>query len=274
MTEVSPEYRAARATLLDALTALSDHSESLILVGAQAIYMNIGDEGAGIPGSITTTDGDLAINAEVLTAQPEMSPSLLEAGFTEGGQPGSWKSPSGIMVDLMVCPHQSNNIKPGARAAKLPPHGNKIARITGGLEPALVDHQVNLLLSLTPGDDRQVELKVAGPAALIVAKLIKLHERISARKLERIKGKDVTDIYRLLYTVDVETLQAGLESHQLNPEAKATSTRAGQFLRADTQTPSATSVLRRLIDEETGSNQVTLGSWDALVTELLDIWPQ
>jgi len=39
----APEYVAARRILLDALDALHDHIDSLILVGAQAVYLHTGD---------------------------------------------------------------------------------------------------------------------------------------------------------------------------------------------------------------------------------------
>ena len=38
-----PEYVAARRVLLDALEALGPHRKAVILVGAQAIYLHIGE---------------------------------------------------------------------------------------------------------------------------------------------------------------------------------------------------------------------------------------
>jgi hypothetical protein len=37
-----PEYVKARRVLLDALAALAPHSEAVVLVGAQAIYLQTG----------------------------------------------------------------------------------------------------------------------------------------------------------------------------------------------------------------------------------------
>lgn len=49
MPEVAPEYIAARRVLLDALTALEDHLDNLILVGAQAVYHHTKPEQPGPP---------------------------------------------------------------------------------------------------------------------------------------------------------------------------------------------------------------------------------
>lgn len=58
----------ARRVLLDALTALEDHLDNLILVGAQAVYT--GDADLTVP--LLTTDADLAINARELAEVPEI----------------------------------------------------------------------------------------------------------------------------------------------------------------------------------------------------------
>lgn len=67
MTGEAEEYVAARSALLDALTALQPHLDALVLVGAQAIYVRVGDADIAVPGS--TTDGDL-------TASRPRRPSL------------------------------------------------------------------------------------------------------------------------------------------------------------------------------------------------------
>jgi hypothetical protein len=38
-----PEYIAARRVLLDALEALGAHRKAVVLVGAQAIYLHVGE---------------------------------------------------------------------------------------------------------------------------------------------------------------------------------------------------------------------------------------
>lgn len=56
----TPEYVAARHVLLDALDALHDHLDNLILVGAQAVYFHAGEGSLNVPPM--TTDADLALN--------------------------------------------------------------------------------------------------------------------------------------------------------------------------------------------------------------------
>ena len=62
--EHDPEYVAARRVLLDALDALGMHRKAVVLVGAQANCLRVG------PGDMAvapfTTDGDLALNPDVL----------------------------------------------------------------------------------------------------------------------------------------------------------------------------------------------------------------
>ena len=50
-----PRYVAARRGLLDALEALADHRDSIIVVGAQAVYLRFG--GSLPDSSADTTDG-------------------------------------------------------------------------------------------------------------------------------------------------------------------------------------------------------------------------
>src|SRR5437867_1521050 len=60
----------------------------------------------------------------------------------------------------------------GRRAARLGEHGSRVGRRARGLEGALVDHQLVRLGSLEPERDRRAfTVRLAGPSALLVAKL-------------------------------------------------------------------------------------------------------
>lgn len=65
-----PEYVAARGVLLDALTALGGHRDSLNLVGAQAVYHHAGSADLNVP--LMTIDADLAIDVAGLADVPEL----------------------------------------------------------------------------------------------------------------------------------------------------------------------------------------------------------
>jgi len=69
-----------------------------------------------------------------------------------------------------------------ARNSGVPPHSKLALRRAAGLEAAIIDYAIIEIRALDPADHRVFPVKVAGPAALLVAKLHKLGERdIDAR---------------------------------------------------------------------------------------------
>src|SRR5215210_2872737 len=93
----------ARTALLDALDALAEQREALVLIGAQAIYLHTG--AAPVALAEATKDTDLAVDPRVLNNDPLLEEAMQRAGFHRNltdPQPGSWLSPRGIPVDLMV----------------------------------------------------------------------------------------------------------------------------------------------------------------------------
>ena len=196
---------SARSALLDALEALADQREALVLVGAQAIYLHTG--AAPVALAEATKDTDLAVDPRALDDEPLLEEAMRRAGFhpnlTEP-QPGSWLSPRGIPVDLLVPAAVAG--EGGRRGARIPPHGRHATRRARGLEAAVVDHAPMNVTALDPDDTRSAEIEVAGPAALLVAKLHKLGERRDTP--ERLLDKDAHDIYRLLVGADTTMLAA------------------------------------------------------------------
>jgi Nucleotidyltransferase len=196
-----PLYALAREVLLDALEALGPHRRSLILVGAQAIYVHTGD--ADLAVAPFTTDADFVVDPGALAAQPILGDTLRASGFAAGDQPGEWAK-DGIRVDLMVPEAVGGG---GRRGARLGPHGNQAARKARGLEGALVDNEAHEVASFRP-DGRHLDVLVAGPAALLVSKLHKLSERVD--EPGRVKDKDALDILRLLRGIPLDELVRGL----------------------------------------------------------------
>ena len=191
---------AARSALLDALTALAAHREALVLIGAQAIYLHT-DAGA-VALAEMTKDSDLAVDPRELHDAPLLDDAMQQAGFrldTRHPQPGSWISPGGIPVDLMVPTALAGDR--GRRGARIPPHSIHATRRTNGLEAAVVDHAPMTIAALDPADPRQATINVAGPAALLISKLHKLGER--SNDPSRLLDKDAHDIYRLLVASDL-----------------------------------------------------------------------
>jgi hypothetical protein len=267
MTEVAPEYVAARRTLLDALDALVAHRDSLILIGAQAVYLHTGSRGTNVPPM--TTDADLALDAELLADNPEIATTMQAAGF-KSGQPGHWEDAQGIGVDLMVAPHQSNRASPKARSARLAPHANSVARIGPGLAAALSDNSPRLITALSASDTRQHEIRVAGPAALLVAKTIKIDDRLadaSQGQSQRVVDKDALDILRLLQACSTTQLTAGLVSHETGSVAHADIGRCLTILRERAVEPDHD--LPALATRASGDDPTTAASFAVLARELL-----
>lgn len=263
---IPEEYIAARSVLLDGLEALSEHLDHVILIGAQAIYLWAGEGNFSV--SVMTTDADLALNAADLSPNPLIHDALKRNGFVSNpnGNPGQWVGPTGVALDLMVSQHQSSG---GRRAAKIPPHDKATARLGRGLAPALVDFEEKTVCALGQADDRTAHVKVAGPAALIVAKCIKLKERLADKnnnKHDRVKPKDALDILRLLQAIDLDRIAAGFSLHGAETVAAQESAEALKFL--VTHSASETHDLPRLAQEATGGDELVALSFTVLVKEL------
>ncbi|NLH69694.1 MAG: hypothetical protein GX454_05890 [Brooklawnia sp.] len=266
--DVAAEYVAARRVLLDALEALTDHLPNLILVGAQAVYHHTGDADLNVP--VMTTDADLAIDTRGLADIPEIGAVLRLAGFTPGPNPGHWVATGDVAVDLMVVPHQAGTAKASARAARLAPHEKLTARIARGLEPALVDHERVTIHALEPSDARTFDLAIAGPAALLVAKTIKISERLeqSDRQPDRLKQKDALDAFRLLQAVDTADLVLGLAKHRREPNASTVADEALDILRVHASSPRGRIAL--LASSAAGGDPTIAPAFAALCNDLLE----
>lgn len=208
-----PLYVAARRALLDALGALREHLDSIVLVGAQAVYVHAGE--ADIAVAPFTMDGDLALDPRQLASRPLLEVALRDANFqAESGKIGVWNAtvqvngvPRIVPIDLLVPESLAGS---GRRAARIPPHAQTAARKVSGLEGVLVDRNVSVIGALDAGDDRQFELAVAGPSALLVAKVHKMLDRVGTT--DRLSDKDALDVYRLLQAVPTDALAVRFEA--------------------------------------------------------------
>ena len=216
MIDAAPEYVAARTVLLDVLEALGSQRQAIIVVGAQAIYMHTED--GGITGFAPyTTDADLALAPSKLADKPLIEKLLKDANFEQKGDPGIWwktividGTPTDVEVDIMVPEHFAP--AGGRRSVRLPPHDKMIARKAIGLEGSILDHDLMEVAALDGTDSRQFAIRVAGPAALIVAKVYKLRDRLADGKLDRIADKDAAAVYRLMLAVPLREFL-----HRLRP---------------------------------------------------------
>lgn len=118
----------------------------------------------------------------------------------------------------------------GRRGARIPPHGKRSVRRAVGLEAAVVDRAPMEVMALAADDRRRCTVAVAGPTALLVAKLYKLHER-STKNPDRLADKDAHDVYRLFVAVGLETFVSGVARLQDDPLSSLVTEQALGFLR-------------------------------------------
>jgi len=195
-----------RRALLDALDALEGQRDALVVIGAQALYFHTGS--APVAMSEETKDADIGIDRTKLREDPRIEAALEDAGFhrdLKSPQPGTWINTDGIPVDLMVPEAMAGEAGSNRRGARIPPHDKGAMRRAIGLEGTVVDNAVEEVRSLEPGDERAFSVRMAGPGALLVAKLHKVGER-SAQDDKRLRDKDAHDLYRLLVAVDTQDL--------------------------------------------------------------------
>lgn len=178
----------------------------MVVAGAQAIYLHAGP--GSLPVADYTTDGDLALDPTLLVDAPTLGELMERAGFDlavlQGApEPGIWEIPATIdgvdakiAVDLIV----PTGVAPpgGTRGARLHSHGKRAARKAVGLEAALVDNEPMKIEALDAGDQRTTQAKVAGVAALLVAKTHKLNDRVKSGRDDRLDDKDASDVVRLM----------------------------------------------------------------------------
>lgn len=220
-------YVEARRALLDALEALRQHARAVILIGAQAIYLHTGD--ADLAVAVRTKDGDLVIDPRMLSGQPTIEAAMLSAGFRLGANPGVWTAAStSAQVDLLV--PDGLAFGTGRRDARIPGHGASSTRRVVGLEPSIVDSEERMLTALDPRDRRTIQVRVAGPAALLVAKLHKVGERRATP--DRLLDKDALDIHRILVALPTATLAIAIRG-LLADQLSATVTREALAYLAD-----------------------------------------
>lgn len=223
----------ARQVLLDAIEALGAHRDAIVLVGAQAVYLHVGD--ADLAVAPYTTDGDLVLDPAALGEIPPLERALLDAGFLPKKadsvgiwityRPSSHSRKTEVAIDLLV----PEGVSPGKgrRAARLAGHDARAARKVVGLEGALVDNDRMKLGALAEGDDRVFEVRVAGPAALLVAKLLKIRDR---RETARLSDKDALDLVRILRGVETADLGKRMRRLLLDPRSETVAREALHLL--------------------------------------------
>jgi len=178
-----------------------------------------------------TTDADLALDPDLLAKIPPLERALEAAGFYGSSSAiGVWKTRRRTStlrdIDVQVEVLVPTSVSPGSgrRAARLQGHSVNAARKVDGLEGVLVDLAEHDIASLEPAvDPRVIRAKVAGPGALLVAKMFKIHER---RGSARANDKDALDVLRILQGTPTEDLALRLTSILGDSRSATTGVRA------------------------------------------------
>lgn len=216
----------ARRALLDALDVLQPHLDSLILVGAQAVYLHTNH--IELPLAPATTDSDIIFDTRSLADFPEIGGMLRQAGYQENvgadSQPGRWISAEGVPLDLFQ-PSKLSGRKAGSRGAHIHPHEKNILRIAKGLDCVLVDNSLAEIVSFEKSDSRKFKMHVAGAASLLIAKTFKILDRADDGG-KRLANKDAHDVYRLLVSREKKEIATSLV-HLLNNQISADEARVG-----------------------------------------------
>jgi hypothetical protein len=214
MADYDPLYVGARSVLLDALDALGSQRDAIVVVGAQAVYMQTGDGDIAV--APYTIDADLALAPDDLADDPLLEELMRAADFSLNiQQPGSWHKTvmvGGMNVDIPVDIMVPDGFAPpgGTRSVRIEPHDRMAARKAVGLEGAVLDFDKMEVAALDQADSRAFSVRVAGPAALIVAKMHKINDRLIVGKPDRIANKDAADVYRIIQAFPVKEVVARL----------------------------------------------------------------
>ncbi|OLT19918.1 hypothetical protein BJF78_10125 [Pseudonocardia sp. CNS-139] len=221
----------AREVLLDSLDALVEHASAITVVGAQAIYLRSADVDLTV--ATFTSDADFSVDPDLLESEPLLQQAMTAAGFMRKDRwPGQWyasrrvgSTTADIGVDLLV--PMSVAGRPGKRGVDIPPHDKRAAGKADGLEAALLDADVMDIATLRPvGTEghRVRSARVAGPAALLVAKAHKIAER--REQLRPLENKDSGDVVRLMMATDPDDVASRFQA-LLKNERTAMATAAG-----------------------------------------------
>jgi hypothetical protein len=260
-----------RAALLDALDALEAQLDALVVIGAQALFLHTGDVDVALPAE--TKDADIGVDGNRLQDDPQIEQAIEAAGFRKDlmrPQPGRWLAPDGIPVDLMIPEAMAGPAAANRRGARIPPHHRGAIRRVEGLEGAVVDNAPMEIRALDPADRRVRRVRVAGPGALLVAKLHKIGERNDDGG-SRLVDKDAHDLYRLLVAVDTAELAATVSRLLGDRFSAAATERALAYLEElFAAGPTATgSAMAGRAEEGVGEPAIVAASVSALAADLV-----
>ena len=228
----------SRRLLITTIVALGEHANAMTVVGAHAVHVWVQKKWGPVDME-STRDGDLAVNPVLIAEDPKIMQIMAEIGLEPARpeRPGiygyvnerglSWEQRT--TVDLLV-PETYAGSK--GRSARIP--GQKSATTRAyGLELAIHDRTL-IRISTTDGEpEMSVEVNVAGPAALLIAKAHKVSERLADvdKRPDRLRPKDSGDIALLMMVTDGAEMAKTMTRHVAEtPEIRGVVQDGAQYL--------------------------------------------
>jgi hypothetical protein len=228
----------SRRLLIATIETLGSHADAMTVVGAHAVHVWVQKKWGPIDME-STRDGDLAVNPRFIAEVPKLMELMAEIGLepvhperpgiyglvSERGLP--WEQRT--TVDLLV-PELYAGAK--GRSARIRGQGRAATRAYG-LEMAIHDRS---LITITTSDDLpqlSVDVHVAGPAALLVAKAHKVSERLAeaGKRPDRLRPKDSGDIALLMMVTEGVDMAATMMRNVIEfPEIRAVVEEGAQYL--------------------------------------------
>lgn len=218
---------ASRRLLIDAINALEEFGRSATVVGAHAVHVWV-EQAWGPVEMEATRDGDVAINPVLVAESPKLVELMRGIGAVPAmpDRPGVYGYASEsdlpfaerVTVDLIVPEAYAG---PGRRAARIPGQHHAASRARG-LELALWDRHLRAL-STVDDPAASTDAYIAGPAALLIAKAHKVHERALQvhNRPDRLRPKDSGDVALLMMVSSPSDVADTLGKHvQDHPEIR------------------------------------------------------
>ena len=237
MTSAEPvgEFEWSRRAVINAVSVLAEHAGSLTLVGGHAVVLRTADVLAPIE---STGDGDLGVTPGLVASSPSLDALLTGAGYElrTASRPGQWgrgpytdragRRTYREKVDLLAGKALSGSAGKQRRGvpALRDRHGKMCVGSATGLELSAYDRSVMTVPDLAD-PATSVRVNVAGVAALICAKSFKIGERLVDTDRDRLRDKDVGDLWRLMASTsatEVAELFATYELHEAIGESVQT----------------------------------------------------
>jgi hypothetical protein len=201
---------SSRRLLIKTIQALEPFEDAVTVIGAHAVHLWL-TKAWGPINMQATRDADIAINPMLVSDEPKVLELLKKIGISPALQdrPGIygldierdlvWSKRT--TIDLIVPEAYAGG---GRRAAHISGQKNATTRARG-LELVPWDRR---LVELTTFDEPLISIKayVSGPAALLIAKSHKIHERLltSTFRPERLRAKDSGDVALLMMVSNPE----------------------------------------------------------------------